>query len=94
MNTQSQQLLQSALALPETDRAQIAASLIHSLDGERSEDVDAAWAAEIEHRIQSIDNGEIKLTTSEYLEARGDRKNFERALAKVKDRQPKDKPRI
>jgi putative addiction module component (TIGR02574 family) len=65
MNTESQQLLQSALTLPETDRAQIAASLIHSLDSELSsdpsEDVDAAWAAEIQRRIESIDNGEVKL---------------------------------
>jgi putative addiction module component (TIGR02574 family) len=61
MNTESQQVLQSALTLPETDRAQIAASLIHSLDSEPSADVDAAWAEEIKRRIESIDNGEVKL---------------------------------
>ena len=59
MNTQSQQLLQSALALPEADRAEIAVSLIHSLDEEPNEDVDAAWAAETKRRIKSIDNGEV-----------------------------------
>ena len=61
MNTESQQVLQSALTLPETDRAKIAASLIHSLDAESCEDVDAAWAKEIKRRIESIDNGEVKL---------------------------------
>jgi putative addiction module component (TIGR02574 family) len=61
MNTQSQQILRSALALPESDRAEIAASLIHSLDTETDEDVDAAWAVEIQRRIASIDNGEVKL---------------------------------
>jgi putative addiction module component (TIGR02574 family) len=61
MNTQSQQILRSALALPESDRAEIAASLIHSLDTETDEDVDAAWAAEIQRRIESMDNGEVKL---------------------------------
>ena len=61
MNMQSQQLLRTALALPESDRAEIAATLIHSLDTETDEDVDAAWAADIQRRIESIDNGEVKL---------------------------------
>ncbi len=61
MNMQSQQLLRTALALPESDRAEIAATLIHSLDTETDEDVDAAWAAEIQRRIESVDNGEVKL---------------------------------
>ena len=61
MNSQSQQILRFALALPESDRAEIAASLIQSLDTETDEDVDAAWAAEIQRRIESIDNGEVKL---------------------------------
>ncbi len=61
MNIESQKLLRSVLALPESDRAEIAASLIYSLDTETDEDVDAAWAAEIQRRIESVDNGEVKL---------------------------------
>ena len=61
MNTHSQELLQSALCLPECDRAEIAASLIHSLDSQSDADVDVAWAEEIQRRIASIDNGEVKL---------------------------------
>lgn len=61
MNTHSQQLLESALSLPESDRAEIAASLIHSLDNESDSDVDAAWAGEIQRRIESIDSGQVKL---------------------------------
>lgn len=61
MNTQSQEILRSALALPESDRADIAASLIQSLDTETDENVDAAWAAEIRRRIESIDSGEVTL---------------------------------
>ena len=61
MNIESQRLLRSALALPDSDRAQIAASLIHSLDKETDEDVDAAWAAEIQRRIESVDKGAVKL---------------------------------
>jgi len=63
MNVESRQVLESALALPEADRAAIAASLIESLEPphENGEDVDAAWAAEIKRRIDSIDRGEEQL---------------------------------
>ncbi|MHB0958932.1 MAG: addiction module protein [Pirellulaceae bacterium] len=61
MNTQSQQVLQSALALPESERAEIAASLIHSLDTDTDDGVDEAWAAEVQRRIESIDKGEVTL---------------------------------
>ena len=61
MTIQSQELLQSALALPEVERAEIAASLIRSLDPEMDEDVDAAWASEIQRRLEEIDRGEVRL---------------------------------
>jgi len=61
MNAQAQSLLQAALALPETDRAELAASLIHSLDPKMDEDAEAAWSAEIERRVESIDRGEVEL---------------------------------
>lgn len=61
MSNQSQDLLQSALALPESDRADLAVSLIRSLDACADDDADVAWAAEIRRRIESIDHGEVKL---------------------------------
>jgi putative addiction module component (TIGR02574 family) len=61
MNTESQQLLQSALALPESDHAEIAASLIHSLDSDIDNNIDEAWAQKIKQRIESIDKGQVKL---------------------------------
>jgi putative addiction module component (TIGR02574 family) len=61
MNAQAQSLLQAALALPETDRAELAASLIHSLDPQIDEDAGAAWSAEIKRRVESIDRGEVEL---------------------------------
>jgi hypothetical protein len=42
MNTQSQQILRSALTLPESERAEIAASRIHRLDSQPEEGVDEA----------------------------------------------------
>lgn len=61
MNTQTEQILRSALALPESERAEIAASLIDSLELQRDEDADEVWAEEIRRRLESIDKGEVKL---------------------------------
>ena len=61
MNTQAEQVLQTALTLPPDDRVEIAESLILSLDEERAAEVEAAWAAEIKRRIESIDKGEVQL---------------------------------
>lgn len=44
----------AALALPLEERAELAADLLASLDGEPDEDVEAAWAAEIERRIRTV----------------------------------------
>jgi putative addiction module component (TIGR02574 family) len=61
MSTQYQEIIDSALALSESERADIAATLIRSLDSETDEDADALWAAEIQRRIESIDRGEARL---------------------------------
>ena len=61
MDTQPKQILDIALTLPETDRANLAASLIRSLDATPDPSADAAWAVEIERRIRSIDQGSVEL---------------------------------
>lgn len=61
MDTQAQQILQTALALPPDDRVEIAESLIMSLDQERAAEIEATWAAEIKRRLDSIDKGEVQL---------------------------------
>lgn len=61
MSTEGQQFIEVALTLPESERAEIAARLIRSLEPEGGDDVDAAWSAEIEKRIRSIDDGSAKL---------------------------------
>ena len=61
MSTESHNLLQKALSLPESDRAAIAASLFHSLDTEIDEDADQLWDAEIKRRLVEIDSGSVDL---------------------------------
>ena len=74
--TTNSELFQSALSLPECDRAELAASLIRSLDSTADDDADEAWAAEIASRINSIDNGEVKLLPwDEVMQEMRDRSN-------------------
>lgn len=65
MDTQAQQILQTALALPHDDRVEIAESLILSLDDESAAEIEAARAAEIKSRLESIDRGEVKMIPME-----------------------------
>jgi putative addiction module component (TIGR02574 family) len=58
MNKTAQQLLAEALALPATDRAELATEL-DSLDPQIDGDADALWAQEITNRIASLDSGEV-----------------------------------
>jgi putative addiction module component (TIGR02574 family) len=61
MDTQAEQILQTALSLHPNDRAEIAATLIQSLDEQIDADVEAAWAEEIKRRIESIDKCQVQL---------------------------------
>jgi putative addiction module component (TIGR02574 family) len=61
MDTQAQQILQSALSLPPDDRVEIAESLILSLDEETAAEIEAVWGEEIRRRIDSIDSGRVKM---------------------------------
>jgi putative addiction module component (TIGR02574 family) len=71
-------LFSEALKLPTDKRAELAAALIRSLDGDPDEDAEAAWAAEIERRVRDIKAGKGK---SEDWEAVRDR-----ALDRLRDK--------
>lgn len=61
MTSHAQELLRAALALPVSDRADVAAELLASLDEPTETDrqaVEAAWAREIEHRARRVINGD------------------------------------
>ena len=61
MNTEAQQILQTALSLPYDERVEIAESLIWSLDEKEATEIEAAWAQEIKRRLDSIDGGEAQM---------------------------------
>lgn len=60
MGEGAKKLLSQALRLPLDERAQLAADLIASIDGEADKDADAAWAAEIERRATLAIEGKSK----------------------------------
>lgn len=58
MSKMGQKVLDEALQLELSERAELAAELLASLDGQPDEDVEAAWAAEIERRAARARSGE------------------------------------
>jgi putative addiction module component (TIGR02574 family) len=59
MTSRAKKLLEEALSLPADERADVAAELIASLEdsGEAVEDIEAAWATEIERRARRVLTG-------------------------------------
>ncbi|WP_046770960.1 addiction module protein [Jiangella alkaliphila] len=60
MTSQAEELLRAALALPRSDRADVAAELLASLDDADDADrqaVEASWAREIERRARRVLSG-------------------------------------
>jgi len=64
------ELKQKAAQLPDAERAELALSLIESLDGPGDPDVEEAWRLEIERRIGQIDRGEVRLVPGDEVFAR------------------------
>ena len=62
-------LFREASELSETERAELAALLLESLEGEPDEGVEAAWAEEIERRMRQIDAGEVATIPWEQVRA-------------------------
>lgn len=54
------ELWKEASELSERDRADLAGLLIESLEGEPDEDVEAAWAAEVQKRVAELDAGTVQ----------------------------------
>lgn len=61
MSQSPQQLLAEALEMSLADRGQLAAALIQSLDEGADDDVELAWADEIQQRLRDIDEGKVQM---------------------------------
>jgi putative addiction module component (TIGR02574 family) len=71
MSPETDELLQKALALPPEVRAELANSLLESLDQTVDEDVDAAWRQEIVRRMDEIRSGKVKTIPWREVKSKG-----------------------
>jgi len=60
MNAAAKKLFEDALCLPDGERAELAASLIASLDQGADEDAQAAWDTETTRRVSELDQGSVR----------------------------------
>jgi putative addiction module component (TIGR02574 family) len=59
MSQEASDLFKKALNLPVAERADLAGSLIESLDETNDESVQAAWDAEIVRRMEDLNSGKV-----------------------------------
>jgi putative addiction module component (TIGR02574 family) len=69
MTQRSLEILEKALALTEEERADIAASLVQSLDPAVDVDAESAWQQEITRRVDQLNSGKSKTTPWEQVQA-------------------------
>jgi putative addiction module component (TIGR02574 family) len=64
------ELLQKALTLSDEERAELAGSLIDSLDTTVDEGAESAWNQEILRRVKDLDSGKAKTVPWEEVQRR------------------------
>ena len=70
MSNTLSELKEKAFGLSEAERAELALSLIESLDGPPEIGVEEAWRLEIERRVSQIERGEVQLIPGDEVFAR------------------------
>ena len=70
MSSKLVELKQKAAQLSDAERAELALSLIESLDGPADPDVEEAWRLEIERRLGQVERGEVQLVSGDEVFAR------------------------
>jgi len=62
MTGRAQELLERALALPEQERAELAGTLLDSLERITDADAESAWQKEVARRMAELDSGKARTT--------------------------------
>ena len=60
MTRPAKEIVNAAIKLAERDRLQIVEELLASLEPDKDDDVDVAWAAEIENRSREVKQGIVR----------------------------------
>lgn len=74
MTATAEHILKDALDLSPVERAELIERLFQSFDRSQDRRVDAAWATEIESRIDAYDKGKINASSAEDVFARINRR--------------------
>jgi len=69
MTDKTQAILEQALKLSPTERADVAEQLIVSLDERPDADAEQAWQEEVQRRLQQVERGEVELIDSDTVMA-------------------------
>jgi putative addiction module component (TIGR02574 family) len=69
MSPKVEELYRAATELSDNERAELAGLLIESLEGQTDDNVEAAWAEEVERRIREVDTGQVKTIPWEQVRA-------------------------
>jgi len=65
------ELLKHALTLPDRERAELASSLIDSLDPTVDADAEMAWQEEIARRLEEVESGRVKTVPWDEVRRKG-----------------------
>jgi putative addiction module component (TIGR02574 family) len=74
MTRPAKEIVDAAIKLAERDRVQIVEELLASLEPDSDDDVDVAWAAEVERRSQEIKQGVVRPIPWAAVKAQGERR--------------------
>jgi len=70
MTDKTQTIVEQALKLSPTERAEVAEQLLASLDEALDSDVEKAWQEEVQQRLQQVERGEVKTIPWEEVQRR------------------------
>jgi putative addiction module component (TIGR02574 family) len=70
MTTQARELTKQALALKPEERIELAETLLTSVDGFASPEIEAAWREEIERRVNDFEEGRTQGVPAEQVFAK------------------------
>ncbi len=73
MTAESKKVLESALALPPTERAALIEEILTSFEFPSRKEVDSLWAKEVEDRIDAYERGEMRSIPAQEVFDRIDR---------------------
>jgi len=68
---EASELLKQALTLPDKERAELASSLIDSLDPIVDPDAELAWQQEIARRLEDVESGRVKTIPWDEVQRKG-----------------------